>query len=98
MTGAEALQVTGILSQLADPYVKSMEGTSLSGSEKAAAVKGIVRVLVFASKTLSPAAASLFTGVSVEQVDAIVDVAIAALVALYKTAGIFVSRVKAALS
>jgi len=95
MTGVQAIQMAGTISSLADPYVKSMEGTDLSGSEKAAAVKGMVRVLVFGASTLSPDVANLMQGVSITQLDAMVDLAIAGLVVLYKAAGIFVSKVEA---
>lgn len=96
MTGVEAIQMAGTISQLADPYVKSMEGTDLSGSEKAAAVKGMVRILVFGASTLSPDVGNLMKGVSVTQLDSMVDVAIAGLVVLYKAAGIFIGKVEAA--
>lgn len=94
MTGLEALQMAGTISQMADPYVKSMEGTDLSGDEKHAAVKGMVRVLIFGASTLSPAVASLMGGVSVAQVDAMIDVAIAGLVEMYNLAKIFVNAIK----
>lgn len=97
MTGTEAIKVSAVLAEMADPWVKKMEVLDLSGQEKAAAVKGMVRVLVFGASTLSPAVSTLFAGVSVTQVDAMIDVAIAALVAMYKAVGLFISRVKDAL-
>lgn len=97
MNAADAIKISAILSEAANPYVLAMEKTTLGSSEKAAAVKGMVRVLVFAANSLSPAVATLFTGISVQQVDAMVDAIIAGLVAMYKLAGVFVSKVKDAL-
>lgn len=97
MTGLEAIQMAATVSQMADPYVKSMEGTDLNGDEKHAAVKGMVRLLVFGASTLSPDVGNLLKGVSVTQMDAMIDVAIAGLVELYNVAGIFADKIKKAI-
>lgn len=94
MTGTEALQVAAQISTMADPWVLKMEGTDLSGEEKHAAVKGMVRMLIFGASTLSPAVATLMGGVSVQQVDAMIDVAIAGLIMMYNAAKIFVAKIK----